>query len=78
MHKISDAYHQKCFDNNNNIKLVLLQIRLMPIGAGFPSPATLLFNRPIRALLPHINREPINLNADDGNYEALKHGKVNT
>ena len=28
----------------------------MPIGAGLPSPATLLFNRPISALLPQINR----------------------
>ena len=37
----------------------------MPIGAGLPNQATLLFNGPIRVLLPQINREPININADD-------------
>ena len=46
-------------DNNKGANLALLQIRLKPIGAGLPSPATLLFKRPIRALLPQINREPI-------------------
>ena len=44
----------------------------MPIGTGLPSPATLLFNKPITALLPQMNREPININADDEHYEALK------
>ena len=42
------------------------------MGAGLPSPATLLNNRPLRALLPEMNWEPININADDEHYEALK------
>ena len=31
-----------------------------------------IFNRPIRALFPQINREPFNINADNENYETLK------
>ena len=52
------------------MNLSLLQIRL--IGLGLPSTAILLFNRPIRGLLPQINREPININSKDAQYEALK------
>ena len=50
---------------------------MIPIGAGLASPATLLFNRPIRAQLLQINRETISFNADNNNYEALKHNKIN-
>ena len=63
---------QKCFDDSYDVHLASLQIRAMPIGAGLPSAATFLFNRPIRVLLPQINRESINFNADDENYETLK------
>ena len=49
----------------------------MPHGAGLPSLAMLLFNRPIRGLLPQMNRQPININNDDAQYEALKTTKVN-
>ena len=35
-------------------------------------PATMLFNRPIRGLLPQVNREPIDINNDDAQYKALK------
>ena len=52
-------------------------MRSMPIGAGIPSPAMLLLNRQIRALLPQINRETINFNADDIYYEALGNAKIN-
>ena len=71
MHRICEVYCQKCFDNNNDVSFALLQVRMMPINAGLPSPATLLFNRPIRALLPLMNREPININADGKHYKAL-------
>ena len=72
MRKICNTHHHKFFDNNNDVNLVLLQIRLMPIGTGLPSQAILLFNKPIRALLPQINKEPINYSADHENYEVLK------
>ena len=44
----------------------------MPIGSGLPSPATLLFNTAVRDLLSHMHREPIYINNDDIQYEALK------
>ena len=44
----------------------------MPIGAGLMSPPTLLFNRPMRVMLPQMNRETINVNPDNERYEALK------
>ena len=44
----------------------------MPIDEGLPSPAILLFKRPIKSLLPQMNREPININNDDIHYEVLK------
>ena len=44
--------------------------KIMPVGAGLSSPATLLFNRPITGLLSQMNGEPIDINNDQ--YEALK------
>ena len=32
----------------------------------------LLFNMPIRVVMPQIGREPIDINKNDENYEALK------
>ena len=43
----------------------------MPIGTGLPSPATLLFNRPIRAMFLQIKTEPINFNKEGEIYEDL-------
>ena len=47
-------------------------MRSTPTGAGLPSTNTFLFNIPIRALLPQINREPTNFNADNEYYQGLK------
>ena len=49
---------KKSPDTKNNVHLVLLHIRSTPIGTGLPIPATLFFNRPVRGLLPQINRDP--------------------
>ena len=62
---------KKCRQTNNNVHFVLLQIRSTLVGAALPSTALMLFSRPIRALLPQIGREPININ-DDEYYETLK------
>ena len=43
----------------------------MPIGARLPSPAMLLFNRPIRGLLPQMKGKPIFMN-NDAQFEAFK------
>ena len=61
-----------CLDNNDDSTLALLQIRSTMVGTGLPSPVTLLFNRPIRALLPQIYMDIINFNSDDEHYEVLK------
>ena len=63
---------RKYLDDNDNINLGLLQMGSKPIGTGLPSPAILLFNRPVRVLLPQICVEPININADDEHCKALK------
>ena len=47
-------------------------MRSTPIDAVLPSPATLLFNRLIRALLCKMNRLPVIFNANDECYEALQ------
>ena len=46
-------------------------MRSTPLGLGLPSPATLLFNCPIRGIMLIINRPPIGLNNDEEHYEAL-------
>ena len=70
--RICEVCHQKCFDNKNHVNLDVLQIRLTLIGTRLPSPATPLLNRHIGALLPQMNREPFNINADNDYYEVLK------
>ena len=59
---------KNCRQNNNVVNFAILQMRSTQIGAGTPSPAILLFNRPIMAWLPKIGRKPINANKDDGYY----------
>ena len=63
---------KKCFDNNNDVILNMSQIRSKPFGTGLPSPVTPLFNRPIQALLPQMNSEPINIYIDNDHFQALK------
>ena len=53
------------------ISILLLWIRPTPVGAGLASPAMLLFNRSIGALLPQTGIQPIKI-YDDEYYEALK------
>ena len=66
---------KKCRQTNNDVNFALLQIRSTLEGPGILSPATLLFNRLIRALLPQIGRKPINITKDIEYYEALKSGQ---
>ena len=42
------------------------------MGTGIPSPATVLFKGPNRALLSQIGRQPVNINNDNKYYEAFK------
>ena len=65
-------HNLKCPDTNNNVNLTSMQIRSTPISTGIPSPAMLLFNRPIRSLLSKMNNKHMNINSDDTQYEVLK------
>ena len=52
------------------MSLALLQTGLTLIDVGLPKPTML--NRPIPGLLPQMNREPLNINNDEAQYEAFK------
>ena len=65
MYQICKAYYQKCTDTKSDIHIALLQIRSTLLGPGLQSPATLLFNHPIRGTMPIINRLPISTYKDD-------------
>ena len=51
--------------------IAYLQIRSTPLWSGLPSPATLLFNHPIRGIMPIHSRLLISTNNDDQCYEIL-------
>ena len=66
---------KKCFDANWDTSLALLQTRSTPVGPGLLSPATILFNRPNRGLLPKIFSEPGTYNSDDNHYATFNEDK---
>ena len=45
-----------CEDTNPDPHVVLLQIRLTPLGQELPSPGRLLFNDQITGIMPILNR----------------------
>ena len=51
--------------------ITLLQIQTTALGQGLPSPATMLFNCPIRGIMPVINRPPFSTNNDDDHHKVL-------
>ena len=65
MHKICKAHTKKCFVSRSYPHTALLQIQMTPLGQGIPSPATMLFNHPIRGIMTVINRMPIGIDNDD-------------
>ena len=62
---------KQCFDTNKGIHLALLQIHSAPIGVDLQYPATMLFNRLVRSLLPQRISDPFNIKNDDMHYEAI-------
>ena len=64
--------HHQEMQTNNDVHFAFLHIRSTLVDTGLSSPTMMLLNRPIRALLPHIGREPININNDDEYEKALK------
>ena len=62
---------KKCFNSGSDIHIALLQIRSTLLGQGLPSPVTLLFNCPIRGIMPVIDKLLINTNNDAKHHTAL-------
>ena len=75
MHQIYKEDNKKCIDTKSDMHITLLQIRSTPLGPGFPSTATLLFNFPIRGVKLILSRLPIRAN-NDQHYEALVERKT--
>ena len=44
---------------------------MAPLGQGFPSPATMLFNCLARGIMPIINRPPVGIDNYQEHYEAI-------
>ena len=62
---------KKCFDSRSDPHIALLQTCTTPLGHGLPSPAMMLFNYPIRDIMPAvINRLPIGIDNDDEHHKA--------
>ena len=62
---------KNCFDTKSDPHISLLQMRSTQLGPGLPSPATLLFNHPIRCIMPIHPRLPLNSNNNKEHYKAL-------
>ena len=71
MYKFIKHTLKKCFDTKGDPHIALLQIQIIPMGPGLPSPVTTLFNCPIRGIMPINSRLPIGVNNDKGHYEVL-------
>ena len=63
--------NEKWLATKSYIHLALLQVRMMLLGPGLPSPATLLFNCPTRGIMPIINTVLISIDNDDEHHKAF-------
>ena len=59
------------FGTKGDAQVALLQIRMTPLGLGLPCPTTMLFNHPIRGIMPIISQPLIGINNDEEHYEDL-------
>ena len=51
--------------------MALLQICTTPLGPGLLSPATLLFNRQVRGIMPILDYKPVGQDCDDDHHGKL-------
>ena len=54
-----------------DIHIAMLQMGTTPLGQVLPSPATLLFNCPVRGIMPVMDRLLINTNNDEEHHKVL-------
>ena len=62
---------KKCCESRSDTHIALLQIQMTPLGQGLPSPATVLFNCPIRGIMQVINRLLIHVDNDDEHHKVI-------
>ena len=62
---------KKCTDPGRNINMALLQIHMMLLSQGLPSPATLMFSRPICSIMPVMDCKPLIKDCDDDHHTKL-------
>ena len=62
---------KKCADSGEDINMALLQIHTTPLYQGLPSPATIMFNRPVCGIMPVVYCKPIGQDCDDMHHHKL-------
>ena len=63
--------YKKGSNSGGDIHMAMLQIRTTPLGQGLPSPAMLLFNHPVRGIMPIKDRPAINIDNDDEHHQTF-------
>ena len=62
---------KNCANSDKDINMALLQIHTTPLGQGLPSPATLMFGRPVHGIMPVVDCKPIGQDYDDKHHHKL-------
>ena len=68
--------NKQCSNTNSDTDLALLKVTTMSLGPGLPSLVTLLFNNPIRAMLPIANRLLLSIDNDDEHQALVERQKM--
>ena len=66
--KFIKCMFKKCADSGSDIDMALLQIQMMALGHGLPSPSTLMFNRPVCGIMHVIDHKPLVEDCDDDHH----------
>ena len=68
---------KKCIYPKSDTHVALLQIKSTLLGPGLPCLATLLFNHPVKGIMPIFGRPPISPNNNDEHYKAVIERQTN-
>ena len=71
MYKICKTHPKEMFDTKDDPHITFFQIQMTPLGPGLLSQANILFNCPIRGIMPIISRTPVGVNNDEKHYKSL-------
>ena len=69
--KFIKCMFKKCADSGRDMNMALLQIHMMPLGLGLPSPARLMFSRQVSSIMPVIDCKPLIKDCDDNHHNKL-------